>query len=412
MEEYNTKQILEILNKNHNLDDFIIENTIVTDPFIYKGKEIKKLCFENVVFSESIDLRGMHADEICFTSCVFKNKFFLSDAVIFSRANFDDSIFHSEAFFIRTQFGKEEISSTHQVWFSRAQFSKNVHFNGAQFYLHAHFNEAYFNRTIDFSETQFRKEAMFIETTFADRVIFWEAVFNDKAFFIKTEFKHSANFNLVNFNGATSFVETHLARVDFRVNFIKSLNLSHTTISNTQMTRENIQVEIEQEKNGDFASAREIYIMLKNNFNSIGRYDDQSWAFLKEKEMERENYKKNKQYGKYLLSLSISYLYGYGEKPLYTIRSSFSLTLIFAFIYWCSGKIIPNMDSSFYTLPYKLTFSDSFYFSVITFTTVGYGDWYPDPTHWIRYVVMLEAFVGIFMVGLFVFSITRRTANR
>ena len=38
---------------------------------------------------------------------------------------------------------------------------------------------------------------------------------------------------------------------------------------------------------GTFLRAREAYLGLKNNFDSIGRYDDSSWAYVKEQQMEK-----------------------------------------------------------------------------------------------------------------------------
>jgi len=59
---------------------------------------------------------------------------------------------------------------------------------------------------------------------------------------------------------------------------------------NTEIRREDIEGHIKQERRKDFSEAKEIYLLLKNNFHSLGRYDDESWAFTKEKEMERRSF--------------------------------------------------------------------------------------------------------------------------
>ena len=51
-----------------------------------------------------------------------------------------------------------------------------------------------------------------------------------------------------------------------------------------------------------------------------------------------------------------------------------------------------------------------FYFSGVTFTTLGYGDIKPQGL--VRYVAMMEAGLGAFLMALFVFSFTRRNALR
>ena len=45
-----------------------------------------------------------------------------------------------------------------------------------------------------------------------------------------------------------------------------------------------------QEQEKDFSEAKEIYLLLKNDFHTLGRYDEESWAFRKEKGMERKSF--------------------------------------------------------------------------------------------------------------------------
>ena len=56
------------------------------------------------------------------------------------------------------------------------------------------------------------------------------------------------------------------------------------------MEKDRIENHILQEKMKQFSKAKEIYLLLKNKFHSIGQYDDESWAFQKEKDMERKSY--------------------------------------------------------------------------------------------------------------------------
>jgi len=50
------------------------------------------------------------------------------------------------------------------------------------------------------------------------------------------------------------------------------------------------------------------------------------------------------------------------------------------------------------------------YFSGVTFTALGYGDYSPEGGA--RFWAFLESFLGIFFIALFVFSFARRTAGR
>ncbi len=52
---------------------------------------------------------------------------------------------------------------------------------------------------------------------------------------------------------------------------------------------------------------------------------------------------------------------------------------------------------------------DGLYFSIITFTTLGFGDMYPGPEHLLtRCVAMIEALAGVCLMALFVVSLSKR----
>jgi len=68
------------------------------------------------------------------------------------------------------------------------------------------------------------------------------------------------------------------------------IDFAETKLRNTNIRREDVEGHIKQEKSEHYREARHVYMLLKNNFHTIGSYDDESWAFLQEKEMERKNF--------------------------------------------------------------------------------------------------------------------------
>ena len=56
-------------------------------------------------------------------------------------------------------------------------------------------------------------------------------------------------------------------------------------------------------------------------------------------------------------------------------------------------------------------FLDCLYFSIITFTTLGFGDFRPLEG-WGRIFAGTEAFIGALMMALFVYTFARRTGGR
>ena len=87
---------------------------------------------------------------------------------------------------------------------------------------------------------------------------------------------------------------------------------------------------------------------------------------------------------------------GYGERPLQVIASAAVVVLSLALIYFIIGTLIPN------------TFLNSLYYSAVSFTALGYGSWAPEPTGWVKGLGAFEAFLGVFMMALFLITFIRK----
>lgn len=153
-------------------------------------------------------------------------------------------------------------------------------------------------------------------------------------------------------------------------------------------------------------SAEQSYRDLKQYFINNGMYNDASWASFKEKTMERLGFKKKGDWS-YFPSLVMNILCGYGEKPYRIILTALSTILLFALFYFFSGAIErPGYPS------YSIPWFDYIYYSTITFTTVGYGDLVPKPFCLFRLMAAIEAFSGVFVTGLFIFTLARKYSAR
>jgi hypothetical protein len=100
-------------------------------------------------------------------------------------------------------------------------------------------------------------------------------------------------------------------------------------------------------------------------------------------------------------------LCGYGEKPYRIIISAFGAICLFAALYAALGSV-QNASSP----DYLMKWSDYLYYSTITFTTVGYGDFIPKPGTLYRLLAATEAFMGIYVMGLFIFTLSRKYSGR
>lgn len=154
------------------------------------------------------------------------------------------------------------------------------------------------------------------------------------------------------------------------------------------------------------ASAEDSYRNIKAYFTLRGMYNDASWASFKEKTMERLILKKKGDLN-YLPSLVMNILCGYGEKPYRIVLSALATIILFAVLFFSLNAV---MDLS--TPGSALRLSDCIYYSTITFTTVGYGDIIPKPYALFRLIAACEAFIGVFLTGLFIFTLARKYSAR
>lgn len=155
-----------------------------------------------------------------------------------------------------------------------------------------------------------------------------------------------------------------------------------------------------------FIAAEETYRDLKRYFINQGRYDDASWASFKEKTMEKIRLRKTRDLS-YIPVALMGFLCGYGEKPQRIIFSSSFVIFIYAAIFYLL-KAITQVSISEFTL----NFGDYIYYSIVTFTTLGYGDIIPKAFTIYRLLAVSEAFLGAFMIGLFIFTLARKYSAR
>ena len=174
----------------------------------------------------------------------------------------------------------------------------------------------------------------------------------------------------------------------------------------------------------DFKKTKWNFLIVSDIYKSSGRIDqylETLYYFKKYERLERKDKNKdsfNLLY--YLIGITTKYYTSWERTML-----SMGFMLIIFFLLYCS---FPNLllckdttlssknlfvtifemyQTSTFDIQFLISkFGNALYFTIITFTTVGYGD--ITPLNWMKMAVGLESFLGIFFTSSFVVALSRR----
>jgi hypothetical protein len=148
--------------------------------------------------------------------------------------------------------------------------------------------------------------------------------------------------------------------------------------------------------------AEEIYRDLRKHTEHEGIFSLSGYFIQKELTMRRLQLPRYSV--KRTLSKLVDIFCGYGEAPLRIISLSLFIILFCAILYAFTGLSYKDtIQSISFTQSTQENFSfflSSLYYSVVTFTTLGYGDFTPIGVS--RVIAAIEAFTGSFTIALFV----------
>jgi len=168
----------------------------------------------------------------------------------------------------------------------------------------------------------------------------------------------------------------------------------------------------EKEAHNKYIEAEEIYRNIKNIFKNQGLAQEVGEFFYREMTVKRKLMPKFSL--ERLWSKLVDFTCGYGEKPYKIISSSLVFIFINSIIFFFSGMInndtIIRFNLNKSLLENLETFLKSCYFSVVTFTTLGYGDF--TAKGFGKFFAVAEAFLGAFMMALFVITFSKKMMDR
>ncbi len=370
--------LLSLLQSDYEsvfLTDCIIEGAIVFSP------------------ESAVDVEGKFAvdKEIVCIRCTFKNLI-----------KFENTFFKKEVFFGNSVF-QDAVHLRKSVFQSACDFGESVFegsalFRGTIFHGMARFSKTHFQQVADFNETRFSENGVFRNAIFQDTVHFKNAFFSNELDFVQARFSETVIFNEATFLGKTDFTAARFAvAVSYRqVSFISDTiwqslrnKLRHQSEQSTEFHLNN------EDINGVLNPFFKRYVG-DQQFIRAFKENHPFWAFV---------WKWSSDYGR---SLALWALW------------SLLIALSFSLVYMPSPMWYPEWLQE--TTPQfhqaidteadeHLTFWKSFYFSIVTFTTLGFGDVVAANTS-ARILVTLEVMFGYIMLGGLISIFANKLASR
>jgi len=101
---------------------------------------------------------------------------------------------------------------------------------------------------------------------------------------------------------------------------------------------------------------------------------------------------------------------GYGERP-FRVLSVVALILVLTWLlYWQVGTFVLDSPEGIPRTGHA-TWEDALYYSLVSFSALGYGNWAPQPTGWAQWVGAVQPFFGIISAVALSINLTQRISR-
>ena len=307
-----------------------------------------------------------------------------------------------------------------EVDFRRTLFEADLDFDEAILHGHCAFREAIFQRRADFHSAIFHKSASFWRARFHNVADFHRVQFNENAVFHEVNFLHEVNFRRVLFQGVldctgTWFPETttfNNATFLGTANFTAAQFVAVAAFREVRYTSDTLFQAVKAKLGRKQHRPTEFYLDSQ-------RIDEVANPFFKRYVADQQFTRAFNQANPLLAKLW-RWSSDYGRSLTLWALWSLFFAFLFALAYMPLPAWMPtwiqNWTPHFHqtTGTYSgepLTFWNCFYFSIVTFTTLGFGDIVADNTA-ARFLVTLEVIFGYLMLGGLISIFSNKLASR
>ncbi|KAA0011569.1 MAG: hypothetical protein FE041_04340 [Thermoplasmata archaeon] len=366
---------------------YVFEEDLDCKGFVFPEiREHAGFIFWNAKFLGNNEFSGaVFEGPIMFTGSVFEG------SVDFSGTIFKDDVMFYEALFNgHVTFGKSLDKSGITIFEKSALFDKTIFRKGVWFNAelnNASFVETIFEGNVSFgdslSATIFKKGVTFERAIFKKNVIFG-ATFRGFVSFIGTTFEGITDFSIKN-EKYKFYDEMSFLFATFKRGIIMDIPSEWFKLPHAETEARRVQ-RICYEKEGKRDDADRMFLLEKRALRRARRMD------AKEKSRIKYIYECIRSFVEFLIA-DLTCKYGTSWRRAILLWTGVVLAM-FPFLYFISNGVKVG------------SFLNYFYFSIVTATTLGYGDFHP--VGWGKALASMEAIFGTFMWAVFIAVFARK----
>lgn len=271
----------------------------------------------------------------------------------------------------------------------RVVLRNDVLFEESEFWQGADFSDSIFLQKSTFKASTFHDSAMFLSTVFVKSVNFNKADFNEWVHFSDSSFgvpqNEDSSWITAGFNSAIfhdfAFFE--------RVNFYGGADFYGVTFNKGAHFRDSSFKHL--------ADKSHVFSLVAEGWERVGDKSEENYYFYHQMVANRKLSPWFVQPFYWFAELTC----GYGTKWINVLVTWIAIILISALLFSAGNGVTKSSGEYEEKAGFIKAFPRAFYFSVVTFTTLGYGDYEPKSGKY-RVIASLESVLGAFMMALFV----------
>lgn len=277
-------------------------------------------------------------------------------------------------------------------------FEKYVYFAYVQFNGEAGFEEAQFKNEANFWEAKFYRRASFYRCQIIGKADFGGAEFAQDAFFEKAKFNQAANFRRTQFFGYTQFN-------DITFEDPTLLNMIDTYFHDVHGLIENI-----ERNRMKYKYPYMTEFLAKNVKPLLGEKTRFRYPIIARKiqdDIYLLAFRKRHPWLHFLWWLFADCGRSFSRWAAWSIVFMFAFAFIYYFGFYRDYPL--NFQTVYISGQYP--FLSFLYYSIVTFTTLGFGDIVPN-TGWLQFWVAFEVILGYIMLGGLISILANKLARR